>query len=230
MNASGVPDTPYMTAQTSPEQDSIKVRRKRGGIIREIIETILIAVLIFVAVRALVLNLRVDGTSMLPNLENGEMLLVNRNAYDSFDLYTLIDWLPGVEHAQAHEITPFDGPDRGDIIVFDPPVPSSKPYIKRVIGLPGETVEIRDGRVYIDGAELEEDYIQDGITDCGRRDCPAVEIPEGHVFVMGDNRRNSSDSRVFGPVDIDSIQGKAWAVYWPISELGMVGHEDYPGD
>jgi signal peptidase I len=204
--------------------------RRRGGIAREIIETALIAIVIFVAVRSLVLNFRVDGSSMLPNLVDGEMLLVNRNAYDSFDLYTLVDWIPGVEHANAKEITPFDGPDRGDIVVFDPPVDSSKPYIKRVIGLPGETVEIRDGSVFIDGVRLEEDYVEDGITDCGQRECDAVTIPEGHIFVMGDNRRNSSDSRFFGPVEIDAVQGKAWVVYWPVSEVGRVDNANYPDE
>jgi signal peptidase I len=203
-------------------------RRRRGGVAREIIETALIAIIIFVAVRSVVLNFRVDGSSMLPNLVDGEMLLVNRNAYESFDLYTLVDWLPGVEHANAKEITPFDGPNRGDIIVFDPPVPSSKPYIKRVIGLPGETVEIRDGSVFIDGVRLEEDYIDEGITDCGQQECKTVTVPEGHIYVMGDNRRHSSDSRFFGTVEIDAVQGTAWAVYWPISEVGKVDDADYP--
>ena len=225
-------DTSHPETDPPPEASSATSERarRRGGIAREIIETALIAILIFVAVRSLVLNFRVDGSSMLPNLVDGEMLLVNRNAYDSFDLYTFVDWIPGVEHANAKEVTPFDGPDRGDIVVFDPPVASSKPYIKRVIGLPGETVEIRDGSVYIDGVRLEEDYVEDGITDCGQRECDIVTVPEGHIFVMGDNRRNSSDSRFFGPVEIDAVQGKAWVVYWPISEVGRIDVADYPDE
>jgi signal peptidase I len=225
-------DTLQPETDSPPEGSSATSERarRRGGIAREIIETALIAILIFVAVRSLVLNFRVDGSSMLPNLVDGEMLLVNRNAYDSFDLYTFVDWIPGVEHANAKEVTPFDGPDRGDIVVFDPPVASSKPYIKRVIGLPGETVEIRDGSVYIDGVRLEEDYVEDGITDCGQRECNIITVPEGHIFVMGDNRRNSSDSRFFGPVEIDAVQGKAWVVYWPISEVGRIDVADYPDE
>ncbi len=225
------------TPQPEPEQvDPYAVpaqqgaQRRRGGVVREIVETALIAIVIFVAVRSLVLNFRVDGNSMLPNLTNGEMLLVNRNAYESFDLYTLVDWIPGVEVADAREFTPFDDPQRGDIVVFDPPVASSKPYIKRIIGLPGETIEFRDGAVFIDGVMLDEPYIENGITECARRDCEVVEIPEGHIFVMGDNRTNSSDSRVFGPVAIDSVQGKAWVVYWPVSELGRVDSADYPDE
>lgn len=213
-----------------PSQATSAQRRRRGGVFREIVETALIAIVIFVAVRSLVLNFRVDGSSMLPNLVDGEMLLVNRNAYDSFDLYTLVDWVPGVDHADAKEVTPFDGPDRGDIVVFNPPVTSSKPYIKRVIGLPGETVEIREGAVYIDGVKLDEPYVENDITDCGQRDCEAVTVPEGQIFVMGDNRRNSSDSRFFGPVEIDDVQGKAWIVYWPISEVGRVDDADYPDE
>jgi signal peptidase I len=217
-------------SQSAAITQSSERGRRRGGVLREIIETALIAILIFVAVRSLVLNFRVDGSSMLPNLVDGEMLLVNRNAYDSFDLYTLVDWLPGVEHANAKEITPFDGPDRGDIVVFDPPVPSAKPYIKRVIGLPGETVEIRDGAVYIDGVQLEEDYVEEGITDCGQRECETWTVPEGHIFVLGDNRRNSSDSRYFGTVEIDNVQGKAWVVYWPLDEVGRVDDAGYPDE
>ena len=133
----------------TPTQTTEK-RKRRGGVLREIAETALIALVIFVAVRSLVLNFRVDGESMFPRLHGGDMLLVNRNAYESFDLYTLVDWLPGVEHADAKEFSPFDDPQRGDIIVFDPPesVSTTKPYIKRIIGLPGETVEVRDGSVH----------------------------------------------------------------------------------
>ncbi|MGD9712940.1 MAG: signal peptidase I [Thermomicrobiales bacterium] len=204
-------------------------KKRRGGILREILETAIIAIAIFMAVRLLVLNFRVDGNSMLDNLHDGDMLLVNRNAYESWDLYTLVDWIPGVEHAEAKEFSPFADPQRGDVIVFDPPVSSSKPYIKRIIGLPGETVEIRDGSVYIDGELLDESYVEAGITVCSRQCDPWV-VPEGQVFVLGDNRQNSSDSRVFGPIDIDSIQGRAWVIYWPIGDIGILGEPDYPSE
>ena len=201
--------------------------KKQSSALREIVETALIAILIFVCVRALVLNFRVDGSSMLPSLVNGEMLLVNRNAYDSWDMYTLIDWLPGVEHASAKEFTPFSGPHRGDVIVFNPPVSSDKPYIKRVIGLPGDTVEIKDGTVYVNGTRLDETYLHGDTTDCQPRACDPVVVPEGHVFVLGDNRAHSSDSRYFGTVEISSIVGKAWITYWPIGHIGKVPTSDY---
>ncbi len=197
--------------------------------VREIVETLVLALLIFVAVRALVLNFRVDGSSMVPNLHNGEMLLVNRNAYLNFDINRWLDYLPLIERNTPHVVYPLGRPERGDIVVFTPPVFSEKPYIKRIIGLPGETVEIRDdGYVYINGQRLDEPYIQDGITECNRADCRWV-IPEDSVFVLGDNRRNSSDSRIFGPVPIDSIIGKAWLTYWPPQDFGLVPHYDYPG-
>ncbi|MBX3069774.1 MAG: signal peptidase I [Thermomicrobiales bacterium] len=218
------PDSlPSVTSTPAPR------RGRRGGIFREILETALIALVIFFGVRMLVLNFRVDGSSMFPNLHDGDMLLVNRNSYEVFDLYTLIDWIPGVDHADAKEFKPFDDPERGDIVVFNPPVASSKPYIKRIIGLPGETVEIREGNVYIDGELLDEDYIEAGITECSRQCDPWV-VPEGEVFVLGDNRQNSSDSRVFGPIAIDSIVGRAWVIYWPVGDIGILDHADYPDE
>ena len=201
-----------------------------GRALREIVETILLALVIFVVVRLVVLNFRVDGMSMTPNLDDGEMLLVNRNVYLHFDLNRLLEWIPGVDRDGEDVVYPFHPPERGDIVVFDPPVRSPKPYIKRVIGLPGEQVEIRDGYVFIDGIQLQEPYIEGEVTRCEGGDplCDFGEVPEGHVFVLGDNRNNSSDSRSFEFVDVDSIIGKAWLAYWPMDEVGLVPHYDYP--
>jgi signal peptidase I len=199
------------TNQEQPPQAQTKSQASRA--IREIVETLLLAALIFFLVRLVVLNFRVDGESMLPNLDDGEMLLVNRNAYLYFDV-------------GGTRYYPFDPPERGDVIVFDPPTKSDKPYIKRIIGLPGEEITFRDGYVYVNGQRLEEDYLQDK-TRCGRRDECDVVVPPDDVFVLGDHRSNSSDSRVFGPVPISSIIGKAWVSYWPIDDIGFVPHEDY---
>jgi signal peptidase I len=197
--------------------------------VREIVETLLLALVIFVAVRALVLNFRVDGSSMYPNLHNGEMLLVNRNVYFHFDLNKVINLIPGEDRAGQRIVYPFHPPRRGDIIVFKPPVASEKPYIKRVIALPGETVEVKpDGYVYVNGVRLDEPYIQGGITKCTQSKCERQTVPKGYVYVLGDNRRNSSDSRIFGFVDIDNIIGKAWLTYWPLDRFGLVPHYDYP--
>ena len=181
---------------------------------REVVETLLLAALIFFLVRLVVLNFRVDGESMLPNLDDGQMLLVNRNAYEFVDI-------------GDNRYYPFDPPERGDVIVFDPPTGSDKPYIKRIIGLPGEEVTFGDGHVFIDGEVLPEDYIKDR-TRCGARsdNCDVV-VPEGYVYVLGDHRSNSSDSRVFGPVPVGNIVGKAWFSYWPVDDVGFVPHESY---
>jgi signal peptidase I len=218
-------DTPAAPPPALPDNKS---KRQGFGAVREIVETLLLAFVIFVAVRAVVLNFKVDGTSMVPNLHNREMLLVNRNIYFHFDLNGVLDALPFVERNGERIVYPFHPPERGDIIVFDPPTVSDKPYIKRVIGLAGETITIKDGFVFVDGVQLDEPYIDAAITECNRSRCDPVVVPEGSVYVLGDNRKNSSDSRIFGPIRIDSIIGKAWVTYWPFSDLGMVPHYDYP--
>ncbi len=222
--------TRFSPATDVPAQETPANTAKRQGLgaAREIVETLLLAFIIFVAVRAVVLNFKVDGTSMAPNLQDQEMLLVNRNLYFHFDLNGVLDALPFVERDGERIVYPFHPPERGDIVVFDPPTVSEKPYIKRVIGLPGETISIADGFVYIDGVKLNEPYIAGGITQCNRSKCDPVVVPEGAVYVLGDNRRNSSDSRIFGPIPVDNIIGKAWVTYWPFSEFGLVPHYDYP--
>jgi signal peptidase I len=213
--------------QSSETESRTKAEKSTGKAIREIVETILLAAIIFFGVRLLVLNFKVDGSSMLPNLVHEELLLVNRNAYDEIDLNSILNRIPGVDRDGEWVIWEFDPPERGDIIVFDPPNGDDKPYIKRVIALEGETVSIRDGSVFIDGVELNEPYIRDGITECVGSTCEWT-VPEGSVFAMGDNRRNSTDSRSFGPVDIDLIIGKALVTYWPTDHIGIVPHYDYP--
>jgi signal peptidase I len=228
----GLPQDAYAEAIAQPGQvldTPSPVKTSSGKFTREVIETLILAVLIFFGVRLIVLNFQVDGSSMFPNLENGEMLLVNRNVYMHFDRNNLVDWLPGVDHKDKDVVYPFHPPERGDIIVFNPPNNSDKPYIKRVIALPGETVSFSGGYVYIDGKKLDEPYLHGVVTKCNRSVCQDVRVPEGDIFVMGDNRENSADSRSFGPVSIDSIIGKAWLTYWPLDDFGLVPHFDYPG-
>lgn len=186
--------------------------------LRDILETLIIAVLIFVLVRSVVLNFRIDGQSMLPTFEGGEMVLVNRNAYQTFDLGDLVDWVPGIPDQHWVTITDWGDPQRGDVIVFTPPEPGTqKPYIKRVVGIPGDHVQITTEReVVVNGVALDEEYINDDSTNCSRRSlhCDVV-VPPGHVFTLGDNRRpgGSEDSRYYGLVSEDRIIGKAWLIY-----------------
>jgi signal peptidase I len=228
---SGIPEPNVVNVlpDSEPTTKSGNTGKTAGRALREIVETILLAAIIFFGVRLLVLNFKVDGQSMMPNLHDQELLLVNRNAYSDIDLNSILNRIPGVDRDGTWIIWEFSPPERGDIIVFNPPNGDDKPYIKRVIATEGETVEIREGSVFVNGTELEEPYIREGITDCNRSEenCTWV-VPEGNVFALGDNRRNSSDSRVFGPVPIESIIGKAIVTYWPASDIGLVPHYDYP--
>ncbi|MGH2615027.1 MAG: signal peptidase I [Thermomicrobiales bacterium] len=208
----GRPDALPAEGTSAPARSS---KEQAGRAVREIVETLLLAALIFFLVRLVVLNFRVDGESMLPNLDDGQMLLVNRNAYQSLEI-------------GGGEYYPFDPPERGDIVVFDPPRGSDKPYIKRIIGLPGDEVTFDNGHVFINGVMLDEDYIDDR-TRCNasRSDACDVVVPEGSVYVLGDHRSNSSDSRAFGVVPVENIVGKAWLSYWPVDDIGLVPHESY---
>ncbi len=150
----------------------------------------------------------VEGTSMLPQLQDGERLLVNKLVYYKFQN---VSW--------GHI-------ERGDIVVFWFPNDPDKSYVKRVIGLPGETVDVRNGRVYINGIELNEPYLD---TEHNRSlpTWPAKKVEDHHYFVMGDNRDNSSDSRYWGLVPEKYIYGKAFFRYWKPSDAGFLEHGDY---
>jgi signal peptidase I len=169
-------------------------------ILREVGITILIAIAVFVCLRLTVQSYTVVMSSMEPNFQQGECIMVNKVCYHS------------------------SGPQRGQVIIFDPPFDSPHPFIKRVVGLPGETVEIKDEKVFIDGIPLAEEYIMAP----PNYTMPATEIPENEYFVLGDNRNNSTDSHNGWTVPRDNIIGKAWFTYWPPSKLGVVKHYSYP--
>lgn len=150
----------------------------------------------------------VEGTSMVPQLQDGERLLVNKLVYYKFKS---VSW--------GHL-------ERGDIVVFWYPSDPDKSYVKRVIGLPGETVEIRGGKVFINGQQLNEPYLED-IHNQSLRDNITKEVEKHYYFVMGDNRDNSSDSRVWGLVPEKYIYGKAFFRYWKPSDAGFLKHGEY---
>jgi signal peptidase I len=215
------------TAELPLTEQGHQVPQRRSAL-WEIVETLLLAVFIFIAVRSVVLNFRVDGLSMAPSLDTGQMLLVNRQIYFHFDAYSLVNWLPLVEIDGEKIVYPFHPPQRGDIVVLHPPVDNGKPYIKRVIGLPGERLSIHEGAVYINGERLDESYLNGVATTwSGSVGQEEITIPKGQVFVMGDNRNNSTDSRIFGPIEIDEIIGKAWISYWPTEDLDILSTPDY---
>jgi signal peptidase I len=220
-------DSPGASVPAAPADTGGKKTKSAGEMIRFF--AIMIAVVLLV--RLFMSPFEVEGRSMSPNLHDHERVFVNRISYIHVDLNDLLNLLPGEDHAGTRSWFPFDGPDRGDVVVLDPPVESTQPFIKRVIGLPGETVTFRDGYVYIDGQRLDEAYIDGAITFCsGRRYCDYGPIPAGMVFVLGDNRENSEDSRFFGPVPIENLIGRAWLTNWPMADIGLVPSYDYEID
>jgi len=204
--------------QAAGQQEQARTR----SALREIVQTLLTAVIIFVLIRSVVLTYRVEGTSMVPALHPGQLLLVGRHAYLHVDINGILDALPFVERDGERIVYPFGMPSRGDIVIVDAHDVSGKPYVKRVVGLPGDRVAIHDGAVYVNGERLDEPYIHGIATTRPGRYLRAGNeqvIPDGYVFVMGDNRSNSRDSRDFGPVPISAIKGQVWLSLWPPGTL-----------
>ncbi|HEV2386809.1 MAG TPA: signal peptidase I [Candidatus Acidoferrales bacterium] len=139
---------------------------------------------------------KVEGTSMVPALSDQERIFINKFVY----------------HFQPIR--------RGDVVVFWYPLDPTKSFIKRVVGLPGETVALEGGRVYVDGNEMREPYVLPQYLDDSSY--PPVRVPSGHYYVMGDHRDSSNDSRVFGPVPRRFIYGKAVFAYWPFDRFGII--------
>ncbi|MBN1485841.1 MAG: signal peptidase I [Chloroflexia bacterium] len=193
--------------------------------LREILETLLFTLLIFFLVRSVIQNFKVEGSSMEPNLHTGQYIMVNRLVYFHLDLDLFRRWLPGTESASPQLAYLFHLPRRGDIVVFEYPRDTSRDFIKRVIGLPGETVEIRAGQVLIDGAALHEPYLPASARSQMGNMGP-VQVPQDAVFVMGDNRGNSSDSRNWGSLPLNRIVGQAWFTYWPRDYWGLIPHAE----
>jgi signal peptidase I len=172
---------------------------KLGTALRELIETLVLTLVIFLVIRFAVQNFRIEGFSMEPNFHDGQYLFVNKLIYM------------------------LQPPQRGDVIVFVPPNNSSRDFIKRVIGLPGERVEIRSGTVFINGEPLIENYpLNPGAYSTG-----AIVVPPDEYFVLGDNRNYSSDSHSWGTVPAKKIIGKAWFSYWPPQMIGLVPDYSY---
>ncbi len=163
----------------------------------DVLETVLLAVVLFLVINAVTARVRVDGFSMRPTLEDGEYVLVNRLAYRFGDY------------------------ERGDVVVFRFPIDPSQDFIKRVIGLPGDVISIANGVVSVNGQALSEDYIAAAPLYSGQ-----WVVPEGSLFVLGDNRNDSSDSHSWGMVPVENVIGKAVLVYWPFTNLMLIDHID----
>jgi signal peptidase I len=162
--------------------------------VRETVETIALTLVIFLVIRAGVQNFRIEGQSMEPNFHDGQYLLVSK-----------VDYMLGT-------------PQRGDVVVFIAPTNQEKDFIKRVIGLPGETVEIHEGRILINGKELPQNYT----VNTGTYTYGPVSVGPDELFVLGDNRNYSSDSHSWGMLPRKDLIGKAWVSYWPPHQWGVI--------
>jgi signal peptidase I len=187
----------------------VLVIKRPLGCLFEVVETLVLTVVIFLVIQNFVAQpYRVEQESMQRTLEQGQYLLVDK-------------------------LTPrFDTYSRGDIVVFTPPnegADNSTPFIKRVIGLPGDRVEIKDGTVFVNARELDEPYVYDNQPTEATGERSTFTVPAGTLFVMGDHRANSTDSRVFGPIPLSNVIGRAWLRYWPITTLRILDVPRYPG-
>ncbi len=180
--------------------------KRLGAFFLDVVEVVVFAIGIFFFVYLLIMRPhKIKGQSMHPNFPDSEYLLTQKVSY-----YT-------------------GNPERGDVIVFKPPISDEDEFIKRVIGLPGEKVSVRGGHVFINAVELKESYLVDIYTSGGTFLAENTEftVPDGQYFVMGDNRPHSSDSRSWGPITKKEISGKAWLIYWPPKLSGFVDKIKY---
>ncbi len=178
-------ETPATPAPDRPATSERTALPRESKLWRDIAETLLLTAIVFLVVNALIGRFRIEQVSMEPNLHEGEYVIVDKVSYGLRD------------------------PQRGEIVVLKR---ANQPdLIKRVIGLPDETLEVRDGQVFINDAPLNEPYIQGPINQT----MPPQQVEASHYFVMGDNRNNSSDSRSFGAIPRIDIVGRAWIIYWP---------------
>ena len=182
--------------EPAPAEEVTQPVRKRPAWVTflwELLETIILAIILYFLIDTVVGRVRVENISMQPTLHEGQFILVNKLAYRLGDY------------------------ERGDVVVFHYPHNPEEDYIKRVIGLPGDSVRIENGKVYVNDQELEEPYIASP---------PAYnnhwQVPEGQLFVLGDNRNQSSDSHSWGFVPFNMVVGRALVVYWPLEELKLL--------
>ncbi len=181
--------TDFPSPQVEPKKQDLALKMW----LRDLLTSIVVA---FLIITFLYQPVRVEGTSMMPELRDQERLFINKFEYH------------------------FEPIHRGDVVVFHYPLNPVKSYIKRVIAVPGDDVSVQDGQVYVNGRPLREPYVPQQYHD--NRSYPETVLKANQYFVMGDHRLISSDSRDFGPVNRNLIYGKASFVYWPTNEMGVV--------
>jgi signal peptidase I len=189
-----------MTVVPTPPAEAPAVSGlQHPNLLRDLIETMVLVSVAFLVVNALIGRFRIEQVSMQPNLHEGEYVIVDKVSYA------------------------FRQPERGEIVVLKNPNPGQPDLIKRVIGLPGETIDVRGGQVHVNGQPLTEPYLKQPMAS----DYPAQELQAGQYFVMGDNRNNSEDSRIFGARPASDIVGRAWIIYWPPPDWQILSRPSY---
>lgn len=186
------------TTQPEPQPQPDAAKDQPGNlkrIVLDIFETLILAVVLYFGINAISVRVRVDGFSMNPTLQDGEYILVNRLAYK------------------------IGQPERGDIVVFSFPMDPKQDLIKRVIGLPGETVSVQEGKVLVNSVPLEEPYIAAKPNYDG-----TWQVPEGQLFVLGDNRNESKDSHEWGLLPMENVVGRAILIYWPPTQWQLIDY------
>jgi len=182
-------------------RENVGISTRIIALMGELVEILLISGVLFLGVNVITARVRVESISMQPTLHEGQFIVVNKLAYR------------------------WSEPDRGEIIVFHFPLNPEKRYIKRIIGLPGDRIEVREDHVvYINGIATDEPYLA-----AAPRYQGSWVVGLDQVFVLGDNRNNSNDSHSWGMLDQDAIVGKAVLIYWPIQEFGLAPHHDLLG-
>lgn len=188
--------------------------------LREIVEALALALFAFILIQGSVQNFRVEGTSMSPTLEGQQYLLVNKLVYTRIDLARLARIVPFWSVDPERPAYPWRKPRPQEVIVFHSPENPNRDFVKRVIGAPGDEVEIVDGQLLVNGAVFPESYLKAAM-DEGDDTYDPFYLEEGEYFVLGDNRRYSNDSRDWGVVPEENILGKVWLVYWPPAAFGF---------
>jgi signal peptidase I len=197
----------------APTEEPSRSKNRWGGCLLEIVETVVLTVIIFFVVQHFVAQpYQIQQVSMKDTLQPGQYVLVDKLSPNFSDY------------------------KRGDIIVFTPPDGyqdleggQNVPFIKRVIGVAGDVVEIRNNSIYVNGVQLQEPYVFEGQPTQPLNGQSRWVVPSGYLFVLGDHREQSQDSRVFGPIARSSVIGRAWLRYWPFSNFGFVGSASYNG-
>ncbi|MSP78518.1 MAG: signal peptidase I [Dehalococcoidia bacterium] len=212
-----------MAQVTTPPPAKTRVSPVIRTFARETLETVLLALGLFLLLRVSIQNFRVVGSSMEPNIHSGEYVFVNKLAYVGIPWGKIAAALPFVSAPKDTMLYPLGFPKRGDVFVFHAPGGQARDYLKRVIGLPGDLVSIEQGTVYVNGTPLDESYKHPDA-----RTFPQVVVPLGQLFVLGDNRPGSNDSRFWGTISTEAIIGRVWVRYWPPSKATFISREPSP--